>query len=151
MCIKINRKGAFFIQYSWTKKSKYCCHPPFHPPIFCRHSLKLLSPTLPKLMNWTPLSPPPLPLSSDPDNPQNLERAPGTYKAHHQFRIKSMENLPWNPQILKTLLKALVKQFMTAFRHCLILKQCLTLFSTGYFKNTTVWGPCLTSLFLVQS
>ena len=44
------------------------------PSIFCRHSLKLLSPTLPKLMNWILLSPPPL--SSDPDNPQNLERAP---------------------------------------------------------------------------
>ena len=57
------------------KKSKYCCHPPFHPPIFCRHCLKLLSPTLPKLMNWILLSPPPL--SSDPDNPQNLECALG--------------------------------------------------------------------------
>ena len=67
MCIKINRKVAFFILYSRTKKSKYCCHPPFHPHIFCRHSLKLLSPTLPKLMNWILLSPPPL--SSDPDNP----------------------------------------------------------------------------------
>ena len=67
MCIKINRKVTFFIQYSRTKKSKYCCHPPFHPPIFCHHSLKLLSPTLPKLMNWILLSPPPL--SSDPDNP----------------------------------------------------------------------------------
>ena len=31
------------------KKSKYCCHSPFYPPIFCRHSLKLLSPTLPKI------------------------------------------------------------------------------------------------------
>ena len=48
------------------KKSKYCCHPPFHPSTFCRHSSKLLSPTLPKLMIWTLLSPPPL--SSDPDN-----------------------------------------------------------------------------------
>ena len=58
---------TFFIQYSRTKKSKSCCHPPFHPPIFCCHSLKLLSPTLPKLMNWIVLSLPPL--SSDPDNP----------------------------------------------------------------------------------
>ena len=65
--VKINRKVAFFIEYSGTKKSKSCCHPPFHPPNFCRHSLKLLSPTLPKLMNWILLSPPPL--SSDPDNP----------------------------------------------------------------------------------
>ena len=35
--------------------------------MFRRHSLKLLSPTLPILMNWILLSPPPL--SSDPDNP----------------------------------------------------------------------------------
>ena len=41
--------------------------PPPPPPTFCRHSLKRLSPTLPKLMNWILLSPPPL--SSDPDNP----------------------------------------------------------------------------------
>ena len=67
MCIKINRKVAFFIKFSRTKRSKYWCHPPFHPPSFCRHSLKLLSSTLPKLMNWILLSPPPL--SSDPDNP----------------------------------------------------------------------------------
>ena len=69
MCIKINRKVAFLISYSRTKKSKYCCHPPFHPPppIFCRHSSKLLSTTLPKLMNWILLAPPPL--SSDLDNP----------------------------------------------------------------------------------
>ena len=67
MCIEINRKVAFLIKYSRTKKSKYCCHPPFHPPIFCRHFSNLLSPTLPKLMNWILLSPPPL--SSDPDNP----------------------------------------------------------------------------------
>ena len=67
MCIKINRKVAFFIQHSRTKKSKYCCHPSFLPSFLCRHSLKLLSPTLPKLMNWILLSPPPL--SSDPDNP----------------------------------------------------------------------------------
>ena len=46
---------------------------PLHPPIFCHHFLKLLSPTLPKLMNWILLSS--LPLPSDPDNPQNLERA----------------------------------------------------------------------------
>ena len=76
--VKINRKVAFFIEYSGTKKSKSCCHPPFHPPNFCRHSLKLLSPTLPQLMNWILLSPPPL--SSDPDNPQNLERAPEEYQ-----------------------------------------------------------------------
>ena len=67
MCIKINRKVAFLIQYSRTKRSKCCCHPSFHPPIFCRHSSKLLSSTLPKLMNGILLSPPPL--SSDPDNP----------------------------------------------------------------------------------
>ena len=67
MCIEINRKVAFLILHSRTKKSKYCCHPPFHPPYFCCHFSKLLSPILPKLMNWILLSPPPL--SSDPDNP----------------------------------------------------------------------------------
>ena len=51
MHVKINRRVAFFIEYSGTKKSKYCCHPPFHPPNLCLHSLKLLSSTLPKLMN----------------------------------------------------------------------------------------------------
>ena len=70
MCTKINRKVAFFILYSKTKESKYSCHPPFHPPIFCHHSLKLLSPTLPKLMNWILLSPPPL--SSDPATPPKI-------------------------------------------------------------------------------
>ena len=71
--VKINGKMAFFIEYSWTKKSKHCCHPPFHLPIFCRHSLKLLSPTLSKLLNWILLSPPSL--SSDPDTPPK-KRAP---------------------------------------------------------------------------
>ena len=66
--VRKNRTVTFFIEYSRTKKSKFCCHPPFHPPIFCCHSLKLLSPTLPKLMNWILLSPPPL--SSDPDTPK---------------------------------------------------------------------------------
>ena len=63
-------KVAFFYRASGIKKSKYCCHPPFHPPIFRRNSLKLLSPTLPILMNWILLSPPPL--SSDPDNPPKI-------------------------------------------------------------------------------
>ena len=49
MCMKINRKVAFLIWYSRTKKSKYCCHPPFHPPIFCRHSSKRLSPKITEL------------------------------------------------------------------------------------------------------
>ena len=68
-------KWHFFCQAS-SIKSKYCCHPPFHPPTVRRHSLKLLSPALPILMNWILLSPPPL--SSDPDTPQNLERAQTT-------------------------------------------------------------------------
>ena len=70
---KTNRKMTFFIEYSGTKKSKSCCHSPFHPPNFCRHSLKLLSPTLPKLMK----SPPPL--SSDPT-------APKIWNVHKLFR-----------------------------------------------------------------
>ena len=71
--LKINGKVAFFYRVQWDKKSKYCCHLPFHPPIFCCHSLKFLSPSLPKLITWILLSPPPP--SSDTDTPQNLERA----------------------------------------------------------------------------
>ena len=67
MCIKINRKVAFLSSTAGRKSLNIVCHPPFHPPIFCRHFLKLLSPTLLKLRNWILLSPPPL--SSDPDNP----------------------------------------------------------------------------------
>ena len=64
------------------KKSKYCCHPPFHPSTFCHHSSKLLSPTLPKLMIWILLSPPPL--SSDPDNPPKF----GTCTNINEFILK---------------------------------------------------------------
>ena len=67
---KNKQESGIFIQYSRMNNSKYCCHPPFHPPIFCRHSLKLLSPALPKLMIWILLSPPPL--SSDPNTPQKF-------------------------------------------------------------------------------
>ena len=68
--VKNKMESCIFIEYSRTKKSKYGCHSPFHPSIFCRHSLQLLSPTLPKLMNWILLSPPPL--SSDPDTPSKF-------------------------------------------------------------------------------
>ena len=91
--LKINRKVAFFIKYSGTKKSKSCCHPPFQPPNFCCHSLKLLSPTLPKLMNWILLSPPPL--SSDPDNPPKFGTCTGAFllnyslQKHEKMRQKS--------------------------------------------------------------
>ena len=61
-------RNTFVCRASSIKKSEYCCHSPFHPPIFCRHSLKLLSPTLPISMNWILLSPPPL--SSDLDTPK---------------------------------------------------------------------------------
>ena len=66
MCKKINRKVAFFIWYSRTRV-KILMSPTLPPPYFLSPFLKLLSPTLPKLMNWKLLSPPPL--SSDPDNP----------------------------------------------------------------------------------
>ena len=62
--VKINRKVAFL---SSTVGRKILLSPTLPPANFCDHSLKLLSPTLPKLMNWILLSPPPL--SSDPDNP----------------------------------------------------------------------------------
>ena len=82
MCIKINRKVAFFIQYSRTKKSKYCWHPPpyFLSPFFktfVTHPPKINEKTIFKKITKikikiTVVTPP---LSSDPDNPQNLERA----------------------------------------------------------------------------
>ena len=57
-------KKLIFYRVQRDKRVKYCCHPPLHPPIFCCHFLKTLSPTLPKLVNWILLSPPPL--SADP-------------------------------------------------------------------------------------
>ena len=81
----LEQESGIFIQYSRTKKSKYCCHPPFHPPIFCRYSLKLLSPTLPKLMNYILLSPPPL--SSDPDKPPKFGTC--TYDIVNTYSMKS--------------------------------------------------------------
>ena len=64
--VKINRKVAFLSSTVGRKSQNIVVpHPSTHH--FCRHSLKLLSPTLPKLMNWILLSLPPL--SSDPDKP----------------------------------------------------------------------------------
>ena len=58
MCIKINRKATFLSSTVGRKSQNIIVTHPSTPPIFCRHSLKLLSPTLPKLMNWILLSPP---------------------------------------------------------------------------------------------
>ena len=77
--IKINRKVALFIEYSGTKKSKSCCHPPFHSPNFCRHSLKFLSSTLPKLVNWYCCHCHPCPPTLT--TPQHLELAPSPRQA----------------------------------------------------------------------
>ena len=74
MCIKINRKVAFLSSTVGRKSQNIVViHPSPPAPIFCHHSLKLLSSTLPKLMNWILLSPPPL--SSDPDNPPKIRNA----------------------------------------------------------------------------
>ena len=67
MCVKINRKAAFLLS-AVRQKVKILLSPTLPPLYFCCHSLKLLSPTFPKLMNWILLSPPPL--SSDPDTPK---------------------------------------------------------------------------------
>ena len=78
--LQIRTESGIFLSSQWHKKVKISLSPtlpPPPPPIFCRHSLKLLSPTLPILMNWILLSPPSL--STDPDTPQNLERAPGVF------------------------------------------------------------------------
>ena len=66
-------KVAFFCRASSIKVTIFLS-PTLPATYFRRHSLKLLSPTLPILMNWILWSHPPL--SSDPDIPQNLERAP---------------------------------------------------------------------------
>ena len=60
---KNKQESGIFIEYSRTKKSILLSPTPY----FLSPFLKLLSPTLPKLMNWILLSPPPL--SSDPDKP----------------------------------------------------------------------------------
>ena len=74
---KNKQESGIFLSGTVGRKSQnIVVNHPSTPPIFCRHSLKFLSRTLPKLMNWIVLSPPPL--SYDPDNPQNLERAHGT-------------------------------------------------------------------------
>ena len=82
------QQSGIFIEYSGTKKSISCCHPPFHPPNFCRHSLKLLSPTLPKLVNWMLLLPPPL--SSDPDNPPKFGTCTWLLLKKHEFCKSSL-------------------------------------------------------------
>ena len=73
-------KVAFFVEpVALKNQNTVVTHPsppPPPPPIFRLHSLKRLSPTLPILMNWILLSPPPL--SADPDTPKKkLERALG--------------------------------------------------------------------------
>ena len=77
MQLNINRKVAFL---SSTLRQRSQNIVVTHPstPHFCRHFLKLLSPTLPKLMNWILFSLPPL--SSDPDTPQKSETC--TYLKH---------------------------------------------------------------------
>ena len=42
--------------------------------------------------------------------------------SRHQFTVKSMAKLPYNPRIWKTLLKAHFQQFMTVFGDCSISK-----------------------------
>ena len=71
--LKIYRKVAFLLSTVGQKSQNMVVTHPSTPLFFCRHSLQLLSSTLPKLMNWMLLSP--SPLSPDPDTPSNLERA----------------------------------------------------------------------------
>ena len=75
MHVKINRKVTFLSSTVGQKSQNIVVTHPSTSPIFCRHSLKLLSPTLPKLMNWILLSPPPLSSDPDPHPKKNLERA----------------------------------------------------------------------------
>ena len=87
---KNKQESGIFLSSTVGRKS----HPPFHPPIFCRHSLKLLSPTLPKLMNWILLSPPPL--SSDPDNPPKFGTCTNPQGGWGYFHIKRSGGLAPN-------------------------------------------------------
>ena len=73
--LNIYRKVAFLLSTIGQKSQNMVVTHPFTPlppppPIFCRHSLQLLSPTLPKLMNWI-LFLPSL-LSSDPNTPSKF-------------------------------------------------------------------------------
>ena len=65
--------------------------------MFCRYFKKLLSPTLPKLMNWILLSPPPLSLR--PRQPQNLERAPYTKLFRTPYYL--INNWLYKPRVLQ--------------------------------------------------
>ena len=64
---KNKQESGIFYLVKKDAKVKILLSPTLPPPYFCRHSLKRLPPTLPKLMNWILLSAPPL--SSNPDNP----------------------------------------------------------------------------------
>ena len=124
-------KVAFFCRASGIKKSKYCCHPPFHPPVFRRHSLKPLSTTLPILMNWILLSPPPL--SSDPDNPPKIRTCTSSFYGYLKspdfsriiwtFHIKTNLGETFFPQVhfyMKKPYKNLRKQqFSNSFKNSL--------------------------------
>ena len=73
--VKINGKVAFLSSTAGYEVN-ILLSPTLLPPIFCPHFFKLLSPTLPKLVNLILLSPPPL--SSYPDTPlppQKIERS----------------------------------------------------------------------------
>ena len=74
MHLKITGKWHF-LSSTVRQKVIILLSPTLPPPIFCHQCLKLLSPTLPKLMNWILLSL--SPLSSDPDTSQNFEHALG--------------------------------------------------------------------------
>ena len=63
--VRMNREATFFIEYNRTKRSTLLSPTP-PPPYFCHHSLKLLSRTLLKLMNWILLSPHPCPPTVTP-------------------------------------------------------------------------------------
>ena len=60
-------KILIFYRVQWDKRVRILLSPTTPPPYFLSPFLKTLSPTLPKLMNWILLSPPPL--SSDPATP----------------------------------------------------------------------------------
>ena len=73
---KNKQENGIFLSSTVGRKSQdiVVTHP--STPYFCHHSLKLLSPTLPKLMNWILFNCHPHPCPPTLTTPQNLERAP---------------------------------------------------------------------------
>ena len=71
--VKNKQESGNFYRVQWDKKSKYCCHPPFHPPYFLSPFFKIFVTHPPKINDLdTVVTATPV---LRPDIPQNLECA----------------------------------------------------------------------------